>query len=458
MLDVVIIMKTDFKALSKLQTISGFGTSSCWWSPHCTGEKTQNEIADLLYGDDGLKLNIYRYNVGGGYDKNNCRVTNPWRVVDGFIKYDSEKETREYDFSADAAAVEMMRKCLARGNVDTVIFFANSPHYSFTSSGQASGSLLYHTCNLPLMNYRAFAVYLIDVAEHFIKQGIPVKYLSPINEPQWKWGGSFVWQDGCHYEPEEVLAVYHAFAEELEKRNSPIYLYGPESGEYGGLTGEYFNLLMNDELVKKYLKVFAVHSYHADNDINIRKQYKNDLVSKHPQIRFDMSEWCELPCKNDITTIESALIAARIIGWDFLFAGNESWTSWVAVNQLGKPDENDGKCFSDGFFAASDNFSEYHIAMRYYAMAHYSKYVTVGAVLLDTSEFCSEKLTVTAFLNPDGKRAAVIVNEGENTSFSDGAFCGAEIIRTTQNEKLKSEKSDSDTITIPEKSLTTIIF
>ena len=47
-----------------------------------------------------------------------------------------------------------MRKCLALGNIDTLILFANSPHYCQTSTGQASGSLLPHTCNIPKSKYK----------------------------------------------------------------------------------------------------------------------------------------------------------------------------------------------------------------------------------------------------------------------------------------------------------------
>lgn len=193
-------MKINLNQAEKKQTIQGWGTSACWWSQYCKDEKTAREICDLLYGSDGLKLNIYRYNVGGGTDENNCRVENPWRRTDSFYVFDREKEEGYYDFSRDKTAVDMMKRCLKTGSVDTLILFANSPHYSQTSTGQASGSLLYHTCNLPKANYRKFAAYMLDVAQHFLDEGLPVKYVSPINEPQWKWGGTSVWQEGCHYE------------------------------------------------------------------------------------------------------------------------------------------------------------------------------------------------------------------------------------------------------------------
>ena len=130
-------MKIDLREAKKLQTLKGWGTSACWWSQYCADEKVAEEIAELLYGDSGLGLNNYRYNIGGGTDPENCRVSNPWRVTESFYKFDKEKETGEYDFTADKTAVDMMKRCLQKGNVDTHIVFANSPHYSHTSTGQA---------------------------------------------------------------------------------------------------------------------------------------------------------------------------------------------------------------------------------------------------------------------------------------------------------------------------------
>lgn len=45
----------------------GWGTSLCWWANRLGYSETlTNQAADLFFGDDGLDLNIGRYNVGGG--------------------------------------------------------------------------------------------------------------------------------------------------------------------------------------------------------------------------------------------------------------------------------------------------------------------------------------------------------------------------------------------------------
>lgn len=454
-------MKLNLKNAKEMQTLKGWGTSSCWWSQYCQDEKTAKEIAELLYGDSGLKLNIYRYNVGGGYDRDNCRVDNPWRITESLYKFDRETECGEYDFSADKTARDFMKLCLETGNIDTLILFANSPHYSQTSTGQASGSLLYHTCNIPKSNYRKFANYFLDITQHFLDEGLPVKYISPINEPQWKWGGSYVWQEGCHYETEELIEIYKIFAEEITKRKMPVFLYGPESGEMGGLTGEYLNALTNEEDIMKVMPVFAYHSYHSDNNVNDRVTFKKELVEKHPELRFDMSEWCELPNKSHTKNFKAALITARIIGQDLIYGGAQSWTSWVAVNQINIHE--DGFDYGDGIIGANNDFSEWYIAKRYYGFAHFSKYIPVGSVCLDTDFFPdnNNRFNVFSFITPDGETVSVIVNDGESTHITiDGNYEKMTVIFSDENNQLLEKYNGvfRNEVEISANSITTIIL
>lgn len=452
-------MKINLKSAKEMQTIKGFGTSACWWSQNCKGRAAE-EIAELLYGNSGLGLNIYRYNVGGGTDDTNFRVANPWRRTESMYCFDKEKEEGYYDFERDKTAVDFMKLCLSKGNIDTLILFANSPHWSVTSTGQASGSLLYHTCNIPQMNYKKFAEIFLNITEHFLSEGLPVKYISPINEPQWKWGGSYVWQEGCHYETEELIEVYHAFAEEIIKRKLPVKLYGPESGEMFGLTEEYLNTMLADDVIMSVTDTFAYHSYHSDNSPETRVKFKNEIVRKHPELRFDMSEWCELPNKSHTKDFKGALITARIIGQDLVFSGAQSWTAWVAVNQTDIHE--DGFDYSDAMLSANNDFSEWYIAERYYAMAHFAKFVPIGSVCLDTGFFPDENnnFNVFTFRTPDNKTVAVIVNEGKEKELTlDGDFSKITTFTSTQNEKLKEASfpySDGK-IPCPKNSIVTIV-
>lgn len=431
-------MNINLKDATKLQKIKGWGTSSCWWSQYCPQNETAEEIANLLYTKDGLNLNIYRYNVGAGTDEDNYRVANPWRRTESPLLFDRETEEYSWDFSRDANAVSFMKRCLDKGNIDTLIFFANSPHYSLCSTGQGSGSLLMHTCNLPKMNYRKFATTFLDITQHFLDEGYPVKYVSPINEPQWKWGGSYVWQEGCHYETEEVVEVLHIFAEEIIKRGMPVRLYAPESGALLENTPEYLEAIKQDDTIMSVLDVFAYHSYHSDNDVQARYDFKKQLVDANPDINFEMSEWCELPNKSHTKNFKGALITARIIGQDMAYTGSQSWTSWVAVNQISIKE--DGFDYGDATLYANNDFSTWGIAKRYYGFAHFSKYIPVGSTVLDFGFRPDEDNTFNAFAyqTPNDETVLVIVNEGEDTEFTiDGDYSAMKIISSYQDNELK---------------------
>lgn len=448
-------MKINLKNAEKIKVLKGFGGSAAWWSPQVGNEKDAQRIAELLYGDNGLKLNIYRYNVGGGYEKDNLRMNNPWRCVESFMNKDGS-----FDWSRDKNAVTMMKKALETGNVDTLIFFVNSPHFTHTVTGQTSGGFTEHFSNLAKDKYDDFAKYLIDIAEHFISEGFPVKYISPINEPQWKWGGEYVWQEGCHYEPEEVRDCFLAFAMELEKRNSPLLLYGPESGNIKDFTKEYYSLLSSEPLITKYLDTFAYHSYGSDDNAVEKKEFGKWARENINTPRFDMSEWCELPCKHDTKSIDSALIMARIIGEDLIYTGVDSWTAWVCANQWDNAVKDDGKCYSDGLLVAKDDFSNYYTAMRYYAVAHFSRYIPSGSISLDVGFDTSRGFSLFAFKNPDQKFVLVAVNNSRSKRIiePDVAFSSARIITTSQENQLKAELINGKKITVEPKSIATVIL
>ena len=238
---------------SEYQQFNGFGASACWWAQNAGDSVYADDVAKALYSKDGLGLNIYRYNIGGGEADNPDKRVWGSRATESFYYFNETTGEYEYDFTRDAAAQAMLDKCLAYGCIDTVVLFANSPHYSMTASGSAAGSYSDNTSNLPAENYEAYADYFLTITEYFIEKGVPVKYISPVNEPQWSWGGGWVGQEGCHYEPEEVVELFRVFARKLKASGLDVQLMGPESGEIGEITESYFEALYNDEEIREVL-------------------------------------------------------------------------------------------------------------------------------------------------------------------------------------------------------------
>lgn len=474
-------MKITVNEKNELQPIYGWGTSACWWSQNVSDEKTREDIAKYLYSKDGLALNIYRYNVGAGYDESNNRVDNPWRLTESFLVKNEETGKWEYDFTRDKNAVEMMKKCLSYGCVDTVILFANSPHYSFTVSGQSSGGMTAYKSNLKRECYEDYVDYLLTITEHFIDEGIPVTHISPINEAQWAWGGDGVRQEGCHYEVDEVITLMRMFAKEIKKRGLDVKLYGPESGELSWQTNGWFERMRDDKDISSVLGALSYHCYWADDYAVQKEDFGNYIKNNFSDTRVDMSEWCELPCKHDTTSVESALIMARVIGNDMALSRVNSWTAWVAVNQLGINEE-DGLNYSDGLLSAENDFSSYTISKRYYALAHYSEFIPTGSVMLESENTVSTlnitedenlaewdirrkvgtyELTQSAYKTPDGKIVLVLVNEGDDKDIKLDVSGKEMTVYTTDAEKnlektYQGEKQKQ--ITVGKNSIVTVVF
>ena len=473
-------VKLTIDTSEKGETLDGFGTSACWWSQIAGNSENAEEIAKLLYSKEGLGLNIYRYNIGAGSKDNpETKITNPWRQTESFYVYNEETGEFKYDFTRDAAAQDFLDLCLSYGCIDTVVLFANSPHYSMTLNGKAYGNENWWVSNIPPENYEAYAEYLVTVAEHFINKGVPVKYISPINEPNWSWGVASVnqSQEGCFYNSEDIYAVYKAVVKEIKEKNLDIKLAGPESGEIGHRLYEWFDYLYKDPEIRPYLGALSYHSYWSDDLVNNKIGLGNWIKENVDDITVEMSEWCHLPCDAPIDSIDGALRQARVMANDLNFSNINSWTAWVGVNEIGIGD--DGKKYSDGLLAATKDFSEYEIAMRYYAVAHFSKFIPKGSVKISTEKNVNdviktieekdgaENITLmkygvncVSYLTPNNKIVTVVVNEGVSRNLEikvDAEYMS--VFTTTQEMQMQQTyEGEIAEIELPEKSIMTIVF
>ena len=456
--------------LASQQQVNGFGTSACWWSQMVEDDATRTDIISRLYGRDGLRLNIYRYNVGGGVNPAHNRVGDPWRNTESFYVFNEETQTWGYDFTRDANAQKALFEALSLGCVDTVVLFANSPHYSMTVSGEASGGFTDYAPNLDPAHEQDFVDYFLTITEYFLSKGVPVKYISPINEPQWSWGGAWVGQEGCHYEPEQLARVLRLFAEGIERRGLPVQLSVPEAGEISDLTRTYFDLIGGDEVTLRNTGSFAYHSYWRDVQLQDKANFRTWFDEQpYGDRTLDMTEWCELPNRHATTDPMAAVLMARVIANDFNFTRANSWTSWVAVNGRGINAE-DGLDYSDGLFSADADFATYDRSYRYEALGHFSRFIPAGSkILLFTSkpdeygEASWERRVETdfaAFLTPQGKQVLVISNEGgEKTIRLAASGLHMQIFTTDAEHRLEKTYDGRRlrTVEIPACSVTTIV-
>lgn len=441
------------------QTIEdGFGVSGCWWASDVggwnsiteNGEDIREAIARLLYDKDtGLGLDVYRYNIGAAVVPDKGNYWHYWRSSESFLTEDGT-----YDFSRDKNGQYMLQLALKYG-ASEVVLFANSPPNTLTKNGQGHSSD--GKCNIAPENYAAYAKYFCDIAEHFISEGVPVVALSPVNEPEWEWKGG---QEGCHYEPQELVAFYEVFIKEMEARKalSGIKLSIYESGVVAGRIYEYLEALMASDIVRPYLTTLDAHSYWAS--IGDKAAFNEYIRNKYPELKVLMTEWCQMQNGRD-ASMNPAFNIAHVIMDDLTYLNATGWQYWLGVSCY---NYEDGLLYVD----VADK-SVLQIPLRYYAFEQFSKYIEKGAVRIQsTLDIDKEEgyfLRQCSFLNPNGDIVTVYINESKKIElFNLGMsreykYFEMHSTDATGKKGLTAKGGKlGTTITIPAESITTVVY
>lgn len=385
------------------QTIESFGASGAWWS-QIVGENraTRDTIATLLFDPEkGIGLNCYRYNIGGGSRNagaNSPSIGDVWRRT-----YSFETAPGEYDWSRDSGAVWMMTKAAELG-VDEIVMFVNSPIERLTKNGRTyADSSMTDKSNLHPSNYDAFAKYVLDVAEHFKSEGLPIKYISPVNEPQYGWDypPENVWgQEGCHYSNTELVNILKLFVERLEERDGldGVQISAPDGGSWNADTLEFCVMIARDKLLREKLAGIDNHSYWTETET--KKTFKRTIDRVAPGITLRESEWCEMVNGRDLS-MDSALVLAKTVYEDMTILDVVSWQYWIAVSCY---DYRDGLIYVD---AQGNNVQT---PKRLWAMGNYSRFIDRGYTRVDCS-FDIPDVYVSAYegVNENGEKETVLV-------------------------------------------------
>ena len=432
----------------KYQTFEGFGASGAWWAQEVGGWDCRDEISSLLFSKEkGIGLRTYRYNLcGGSKESGRGDIENPLRRGECF-----ENENGEYDFSKDKNAVYMMKQAVKDG-ADEVIFFVNSPIERLTKNHKAHCDKgIPFKENLDKENYLPFAKYTLDVTEYFVKEGLPIKYLSPINEPFWKWTGG---QEGCHYRPKSAGEVMKVFAEEMNKREAlkDVKLSGVENGDIRYFNKSYTRNLMKYHSVRKRIDSVDVHSYFITpvpipifkDRVGYLKRFRKWLDKNYPNTDVKMSEWTHMQGGRD-KTINSALVMAKVMFEDISILNVTSWQHWIAVSEVD---------YCDGLIYINLDDKSYEMTKRYYATGNFSKYIPFGATRIE-AKCDDEELMLLAFRKND-KTVLIVINDTDKEKEINLPQSG--VMAVTNEEDDLKEYVVSQTVKITAKSVNTVVM
>jgi len=371
------------------QLIEGFGASGAWWAQDVGGweDEKRNEVVRLLFDrEKGIGLSVYRYNLGGGDGLN---IQDKWRRAETF-----EVAKGEYDWSRDANALWVLKAAKAAG-VEEFVAFVNSPPARMTISGLTTGEKDGKSNLRPEM-YGEFAQYMIDVVRHLRDQeGIPIGWISPINEPQWDWNYK-KGQEGAHYTPAEVAQMTKVLVEAIRSSGLDIKVSPLESGQWKQ-SEVYIDKLLGDPTLAPALDHLAIHSYWSTRDDKAR--LVRYLAKYYPNTRLWMTEWTEMVSGRD-TTMDSAMVLANTLYDDLTVGGVTSWQYWIAVSRY---DYRDGLIYV--------NLLDHSIieTKRLWVMGNYSRFVRPGYTRIDAGSSLNT-LQVTAYRAADKQQLVLVIN------------------------------------------------
>ena len=168
------------------------------------GKQLRETFYESIFGEDGLDLNMARYNIGGGnatdvaygypFMRQGAAVPGYWADTIGGVeaKQANKDQVAEafdpsddahYDWDKGASQEWWLKHGLETGDLDHVEMFANSAPWFLTESGYATGGYDSNANNLA--DPEKFAQYMVKVTDHLEDTyGFEADTIEPFNESE----------------------------------------------------------------------------------------------------------------------------------------------------------------------------------------------------------------------------------------------------------------------------------
>jgi hypothetical protein len=498
------------------EPFEGWGTSLVWFA-NATGDypdSVRQDLLDKVFGEDGLNLNIARYNIGGGNATDVPDYLRPGGAVEGWWNpdlassaYADRAEYRaawdgddpaSYDFDADATQrwwIDALKDKITHWEA-----FSNSPPYFLTQSGYVSGGIGNgSTEQLAPADMDAFADYLVTVVEHIEQEhGIRFSSLDPFNEPNtnyWSttlgsdgWPTSASRQEGAHVGPAAQDAMIQALAARLAEPGTTTEVPISAMDETNPSIFQTDWAGWSDES-KAAVSQLNVHTYGTSGRLAVRDIAKS--AGKTLWMSEVEGDWDGTG--HNLTNIENGLgMAGRIVD-DLRELEPGAWVFWQPVedayNMEKVEDLNWGSVLVD-FDCNADGDSERRIAdgdadpscqvktnSKYNTVRNFTHYIHPGDSLIPSGD-----TQTTAAVSAAGDAATLVhinTESGERQLTIDLSRFGAIAAGATVTPIVTTQSTEADptsnaliegapvavdaatrtaTITVPAKSVTTLVI
>ncbi|MCF4122443.1 RICIN domain-containing protein [Antribacter sp. KLBMP9083] len=436
------------------EPFQGWGTSLVWFANATGGypDDVREELYQKVFGEDGLNLNIARYNVGGGnavdvdddaYMRKGGAVEGWWQSdldgdgdTDEAVRANAEAYRAAWD-ADDAASYDLTADATQRWWVDRLVqddqithweAFSNSPPWFMTENAYVTGGFNASTDQLRQDSIDDFAEYMVSVVEELeAAHGIEVDTIDPMNEPNTNyWGTSLnpdgsprcCRQEGAHMSPALQAQVIEALDARLATAGSDARISAPDETNPGTFVADWNGWT---PAARHAVDQLNVHTYGTSDRVRVRDIAKTaDKPLWMSEVEGDFSGVDGL----DLTNIDNGLgMAGRIVD-DLRELEPSAWVFWQPVEDLWNMEvtetANWGSVYVD-FDCDADGNSQRRLAAGY---ADPSCQVLTNAKYNTVRNF-------THYINPGD--VGVAVDDAATTAFVRGDETGATLVHVNSS-------------------------
>lgn len=413
----------------------GWGTALCWWANRLGySEKLTNAAAEAFFSDEGLGLDIARYNLGGGDDPTHNHINRSDSKVPGVYsdyKLSSDGKDVEsitYDITKDQNQLNIAKAAL-KANPDLYFEgFSNSAPYFMTKTGCTSGGGTVNsdgtvTSNGKLNNlnddmYDDFAKFIADATKLFKDNGIEFKSYSPMNEPDTDyWGYGSLKQEGCHFDPgtsqskmitETRKALDNAGFADVLVAGMDETILKKTANNLGSLTDE----------AKTALGRVDTHTYPApDRGYHAQVKAKALELGKNLWQSEVDGNWDGADLASMIIEDVNGMQPSAWVMWDIIDRHKDS--EFVDPTTQKKTEENNSANYTNALWGvgmADHDKEELVLTNKYYVYGQFTKYINPGDTII-----ASSANTLAAY-NKNTGDIKIVANNASNSSDVDYEF------------------------------------
>jgi O-glycosyl hydrolase len=401
----------------------GWGTALTWFANVTGGwpQAKKAELADALFGEDGLQFTIALYNIGGGDSPETPAYMRPGAAIPGFWNRpasvgpvpgstpDTPRDTRNWwdpanpthwNWDADASQRWWLRAAKQRG-ATTFEAFSNSAPYFMTESGYASGNVDGNKDNLRADQYDEFATYLADVVDHVEKaDGVDFDTVSPVNEPNTNYWRAKGGQEGSHWDPASQAKMAVATRAALDAAGSDAVVASPDETNPGTFVKDWAGW---NAAARAAVGRLNVHTYGTDGRVAPR-----DLAKLSGKDLW-MSEVDLGPggIPQNFEDMRPGLALAERISEDVAQLEPRAWVTWQSVenyrNMLPSAENQNWGLIQVDFLTDAPVAEPIRKNKKYWTMAQYSRFIKPGDHVIHT-----DNADTVAAIRPDDSSATVV--------------------------------------------------